>query len=136
MQEGQVLSAREAKIEVQMSLANETTYPHHGAIDFVDNTVDPSTDNVRLRAQFDNSDRKLLPGLFARVRVPFTAPHQAIMIPTVALATDQQGQYVMVVQVTSDNVKSAEKRQHRYATCTAASTVYLGKSGEQCIDFH
>ncbi len=97
MREGQVRSAREAKIQVQMSLADEKTFPHHGVVDFVDNTVDPSTGNYRLRARFDNSDRKLLPGLFAVVRVPFTAAHQAILIPTVALATDQQGQYVMVV---------------------------------------
>lgn len=106
MQKGQLLSARDAKIEVQMSLANETTYPHQGVIDFVDNTVDPNTGNFRLRARFDNADRKLLPGLFAQVRVPFTLPHQAILIPTVALAADQQGQYVMIV----DDQKHVHRR--------------------------
>lgn len=122
LQAGQVLSAREAKIEVRMSLANETTYPHHGVIDFVDNSVDSSTGNFRLRAKFPNTDRKLLPGLFARVRVPFNAPHQAITIPTVALATDQQGQYVMIV----DDQNHARRR----------SVVEGNKQGDRTVIRH
>ena len=98
VQQGQVQSARETTIEVQMSLANEIGFPHRGVVDFVNNTTDPETGNTLLRARFDNASGLLSPGLFARIRAPFTAPHQAVLVPTVALGADQQGIYVMVVQ--------------------------------------
>ena len=96
-QQGKVQSAREATIQVRMSLANETSFPHEGVIDFVDNTTDPSTGNKQVRARFENPTGLITPGLYAMIRAPFTEPYEAVLVPTVAIAADQQSRYVMVV---------------------------------------
>ncbi len=97
MVQGKVKSARDAKISIAMALANEEGYPHEGTIDFVDNRTDPNTGNTKMRGVFGNPTGILSPGLFARVRTPFTEEHEAILIPSPAYAMDQQGRYVMVV---------------------------------------
>lgn len=94
---GEVKSARDAKIEIAMGLVNEDGYPHKGTIDFVDNRTDPNTGNTRMRGIFDNPSGILSPGLFARVQTPFTEPYEAVLVPSPAIAMDQQGRYVMVV---------------------------------------
>ncbi|KAA5543047.1 efflux RND transporter periplasmic adaptor subunit [Roseiconus nitratireducens] len=98
MREGKVKGARESTILVQLKLANEQGYPHEGRIDFVNNRTDPNTGNTTLRATFNNAQGKLSPGLFARVKLPFTEEYQAVQVPTVAIGMDQQGRYVMVVE--------------------------------------
>jgi RND family efflux transporter MFP subunit len=50
-----------------------------------------------VRARFSNPDGALLPGLFCRVRVPFTRPYDALLVPQTALAMNQQGRYLLVV---------------------------------------
>jgi multidrug efflux system membrane fusion protein len=72
--------------------------PASGRLTFVDNTVDPSTDTIKLKATFDNPDRRLWPGQFARVSLRIaTLPH-AVVVPTQAVQTGQDGQYVFVVK--------------------------------------
>ena len=72
--------------------------PATGRLTFVDNAVDPSTDTIKLKATFDNADRRLWPGQFARVALRvMTLPH-AIVVPSQAVQTGQDGQYVFVVK--------------------------------------
>ena len=54
------------------ALSNETTFPHEGVIDFVDNRVDPNTGTIRARGVFPNPDGLLTPGFYARVRIAGT----------------------------------------------------------------
>lgn len=103
---GSVKSARDTQIDIQMALANETDFTHAGHIDFVDNVTDPATGNTRIRGTFPNADNALSPGLFARVKVPFTAEYDALLVPTRALAVDQQGRFLMVV----DDKQLAQRR--------------------------
>jgi RND family efflux transporter MFP subunit len=49
------------------------------------------------RGEFPNPDGKLVPGLFARVRLPIGAPEPGLMVPDRAIGTDQRGEYVLVV---------------------------------------
>ncbi len=98
----QVDSARDKTIAVALGLANEKGHPHPGKIDFVDNVTDSSTGNIQIRASFENKDGALLPGLFVRVRVPFTRPYEALLIPQTGLAMNQQGRYVLVVNDKSE----------------------------------
>jgi len=56
------------KAPVLVGLNNETDYPHHGVLDFADNDISASTGTIALRAVFENSDKALFPGLFARDR--------------------------------------------------------------------
>ena len=95
---GEVKSARDTRINVRMQLSNETSFPHDGYIDFVNNITDPDTGNTRVRAIFNNPTRVLSPGLFAQVEVPFSLPFEAIIVPTIAVGMDQQGRFVMVVK--------------------------------------
>lgn len=100
---------KDAKMVVEMGLSNGTDYPFAGLVDFADNQVDSSTGTMKVRAVFDNAKRLLTPGLFARVRIPEQEPHAAILIPDMALLTDQGLKYVWVVdgagKVSRRNVK-------------------------------
>jgi membrane fusion protein, multidrug efflux system len=69
-----------------------------GTLAFVDNTVDPSTDTIKLKAKFDNPDRRLWPGQFARVLLHLTTLSGAVVVPVQAVQTGQDGQYVFVVK--------------------------------------
>jgi multidrug efflux system membrane fusion protein len=69
-----------------------------GALAFVDNAVDMTTDTIKLKATFPNQDRRLWPGQFARVVLRLaTLPH-AVVVPQQAVQTGQDGQYVFVVK--------------------------------------
>jgi RND family efflux transporter MFP subunit len=92
--------------QVQLGLATDTEFPYTGRVDYIGNRVDPETGTIELRALFANPDGAILPGLFARVRVPMI--HQrAVLVPDSAIASDQGGQYVLVV----DDKNQAEYRR-------------------------
>jgi RND family efflux transporter MFP subunit len=80
-----------------MGLSTEEGFPHEGKLDFAEVGVDPQTGTQMRRGVFPNADRKLLPGLFARVRLPVGDPAPGLMIPDRAVAVDQRGDYVLVV---------------------------------------
>ena len=74
---------------VDLGLSNSSNFSFHGSIDFADNQVNASTGTMKIRAVFENPKRLLTPGMFARVRIPEQAPHQAVLIPDMAILTDQ-----------------------------------------------
>jgi RND family efflux transporter MFP subunit len=84
-------------IPVEIGLQGETGYPHVGHMDYVAPTVDPSTGTLQARGVLDNADHVLLPGYFARVRVPLETGVNALLVPNVALGADQGGRYLLVV---------------------------------------
>jgi RND family efflux transporter MFP subunit len=86
---------------VEIGLQTESGYMHKGKLDYLAPTVDPSTGTLAARAILDNADRTLLPGYFVRVRIP-SAPEPALLVPDVAIGSDQGGRYVLVVN--KDNV--------------------------------
>jgi RND family efflux transporter MFP subunit len=83
--------------KVEMGLTDESGYPHAGSIDFVDNRLNPATGAIRMRAVFDNKDRRFLPGLYARVRINGGTANGAVLTPERAIGTDQTKRYVLVV---------------------------------------
>jgi len=87
-----------AKVPVEVGLMNEDGYPHRGVVDYVSPTVDPSTGTLTVRGLLQNADRALLPGMFARIRVPVELEEaQALLVPDIALGADQAGRYLLVV---------------------------------------
>jgi RND family efflux transporter MFP subunit len=94
-------------IPVEVGLQTEDGYPHTGKLDYVAPTVNASTGTLAARAVFDNPDRALLPGYFVRVRIASRRQQPALLVPNVALGSDQGGPYVLVVN--HDNV--VEQRQ-------------------------
>jgi len=69
-----------------------------GELTFVDNSVDASTGAIKLKGTFPNENRTLWPGKFVRVHLRLGAIQNAVMIPTQALQTGQDGDYVFVLQ--------------------------------------
>lgn len=86
-----------AKVPVEIGLQNEAGYPHHGVLDYADPGLDPSTGTLTARGVFTNKDRQLLPGLFARVRVPVESNIPALLVPEEALGADQRGRTLLIV---------------------------------------
>jgi len=72
--------------------------PANGKLTFLDNAVDPSTDTIKLKATFANSDRALWPGQFARVSVRVAVLPNATVVSTEAVQTGQDGQFVFLVK--------------------------------------
>jgi RND family efflux transporter MFP subunit len=84
------------KVPVEAGLQTESGYPHKGLLDYVSPDVNQSTGTLQVRGIFENAKQGLLPGYFARVRVPLRA-EQALLVPEVAVGADQAGRYVLVV---------------------------------------
>ena len=84
-------------LEVEALSADPAQSHPKGKLIFVDNAVDPSTGTIRLRAQFDNEDAALWPGQFVNVSVRLYDQPDAILVPSQAVQTGPEGQYVYVV---------------------------------------
>jgi membrane fusion protein, multidrug efflux system len=72
-----------------------------GTLSFVDNTIDPTTGTITLKATFPNTNRALWPGQFVNVAAVLAQRPNSIVVPAQAVQTGQKGQYVFVV--TQDN---------------------------------
>ena len=71
--------------------------PISGRLIFIDNAVDPTTGTIRLRAQFDNSEAALWPGQFVNISLFLYEQPDAIVIPSQAVQSGPDGQYVYIV---------------------------------------
>lgn len=85
------------RVPVELQLSNETNFPHKGFVESFDNRLDAGTGSMVLRAEFDNADGSLTPGLFARVRLPMTAKYLALLIDEKSILTDQANKFVLGV---------------------------------------
>jgi RND family efflux transporter MFP subunit len=94
---GQLPLDQNGKLPIQMELTDEEGFPRQGYIESFDNRVNADTASITVRAVFPNTDGRLTPGLFARVRIPATARHSALLIPETAIGTDQGQRYVLLV---------------------------------------
>jgi multidrug efflux system membrane fusion protein len=97
VKEGEVKAARATEIPVDMALGADAAFSTAGVIDFISNQLDPNTGSIRLRAVFPNKDGSLMAGLYARVRVPISAPHQALLVADAAIGTNQGQKFILVV---------------------------------------
>jgi len=97
------------QLPIEVGLQTETGYPHKGKLDYLSPTVNQSTGTLAVRALLPNPDRVLLPGFYVRVRVPFDEQKDALLVPDIALGSDQAGRYVLVVN--GDNVVEQRKVQ-------------------------
>jgi RND family efflux transporter MFP subunit len=97
------------QLPIEVGLQTESGFPHKGKLDYLSPTVNQSTGTLAVRGLLPNPDRVLLPGFFVRVRVPFDQQQNALLVPDVALGSDQAGRYVLVVN--GDNVVEQRKVQ-------------------------
>jgi RND family efflux transporter MFP subunit len=82
---------------IRMALSNEEGYPHDGELDFIDNQLDGSTGTIRGRAVFRNTDGRLTPGLFVRLRLTGGGKYRGLLIQDRAVGTDLSKKFVYVV---------------------------------------
>jgi RND family efflux transporter MFP subunit len=95
------------QLPIEIGLQTESGYPHKGKLDYAAPTINLSTGTLAVRGLLPNADRILLPGYYVRVRVPFDQQQNALLVPDVALGSDQAGRYLLVVN--SDNVVEQRK---------------------------
>jgi RND family efflux transporter MFP subunit len=91
------MASANSGIPVTLKLIDEDDFGHAGRMDFVDNVIDKSSGTIRGRAVFANRDGHFTPGMFGRVRVPGSQPHMTLLVPDVALGTEQSRKFVLVV---------------------------------------
>ena len=84
------------KWSVSAGLPSEAGYPHQGYLDFASISLTSTTGTLLMRGIFSNPDGRMLPGLYARVRVP-VEQKEAFLVPDSAIGHDQQGDYLFVV---------------------------------------
>jgi multidrug efflux system membrane fusion protein len=85
-------------LAVQASIPSDEQDPARGELTFIDNAVDSATGTIRLKATFDNSDRRLWPGQFVNVALTLSRQPNSVLVPSRAVQTGQTGQYVFVVK--------------------------------------
>ncbi len=98
---GKIETNGDGRTPIELQLADEKDFPHQGYVESFDNRLDRSTGSILLRAVFPNSDCRIVPGLFARIRVPLSERHPVLLVADSAIGTDQAQKYVLTVTATN-----------------------------------
>jgi multidrug efflux system membrane fusion protein len=117
------------KVEAILSDINSASIP--GVLTFVDNSIDSATGTILLKATFPNKEQALWPGQFLNVVLTLTTEKSVIVVPSQAIQTSQNGQYVFVVK---DDL-TAEMRPVKVDRSAAEVTVVAEglKAGEKVV---
>lgn len=107
------------QLKIEAVIPNEPGSSEAGTISFLDNAVNPATGTIKLKGVFANKSRKLWPGQYTDVLVTLASRQNAVVVPTQAIQTSQQGEFVYVVKKDS----SVEMRPVTAAVATGAETV-------------
>jgi len=107
------------KVPVLVGLATEEGYPHQGYVDFAAVSVTTTTGTLLVRGVLPNPDDQILPGLYARVRLPVAQISAALLVPQKAVGYDQAGSYVLVV----NDKKVVERRKVKTGPVVNGSVV-------------
>jgi RND family efflux transporter MFP subunit len=93
-------------LPVYVQLQGETGFPHRGTLDYTANLLSTSTGSLQLRATLPNAKTELVPGLYGKVLAEYGESRKAVLIPARTVQTDQQGDYIYVM----DDSKKVERR--------------------------
>jgi RND family efflux transporter MFP subunit len=94
---GKPINNEAPPVPVYVGLQTDVGYPHQGTLDFANTGLDTGSGTLQLRAVMPNKELLLLPGLFARVRVPLAAPKDMLVVPDSVVSNDQVGSYLLTV---------------------------------------
>jgi multidrug efflux system membrane fusion protein len=86
------------ELKVEAIVPGDETHPARGDLTFIDNAIDSTTGTIKLKGTFENRDKRLWPGQFVNVVLTLTVQRNAVIIPSAAVQSGQQGQYVFVVK--------------------------------------
>lgn len=87
----------ESHQQVVMQKVGQTDFPYSGYINFIDNRINPATGTLRVRAVFDEKNKALRAGSFARVRLAANKVTEQVVIPSRAIGTDLKNNFVLTV---------------------------------------
>ena len=90
--------AAAGQLKLKAMVPKDGEYPEEGTLSFMDNTVDKATGTIKLKGTFLNKARHLWPGQFVNVVLDLTAQSNALVVPSQALQTGLEGQYVFIVR--------------------------------------
>jgi len=90
---------------VKMILPDGSEYQQEGKINFAASKIDPLLGTQQLRATFDNSEQRILPGKFVRIRVTAGKPRTVFIVPQIAVLTSDMGRFVYVVNERNEAVQ-------------------------------
>ena len=91
------IGSADGRITVEMQVGNEDGFPHQGFIESSDNRVDAATGTLVYRMIFPNPDESLVPGLFARVRLPVSPAAPTLLVSERSIGTNQSQKFVLTV---------------------------------------
>jgi len=118
---GALLAAQKAgKVAVDASTGGEAK-PVTGELIFVDNTVDPTSGTIRVKAQFSNADGQLWPGQYVNTRVTVRTIQDAVVIPQNAIIINAYGTFVYVVEKDGTARQVPIVRQHAFGLNAAVT---------------
>jgi len=94
---GRLTTDGSGRIPVELQLGDEDGFPHRGFVESFDNKLDPQSGCILLRAEFANPNGAIVPGLFARIRLPASDKKPAVLIEESAIGTDQAQKFVLTL---------------------------------------
>jgi multidrug efflux system membrane fusion protein len=86
------------KVAVEAEVTGTNGFTEKGVIDFLDNTVETSSGTIKLKGIFENIKKRLWPGQMVNISITMNIRKNAVIVPTQAIQTGQQGQYLLVVK--------------------------------------
>jgi RND family efflux transporter MFP subunit len=98
---GKLAKDKNGRTPVQVQLGSTGDFQNGGYIESFDNRLDPNTGSIVMRALFPNADGRILPGLFARLRLPASAEYPALLVSEEAIGTDQNQKFVLTLNATN-----------------------------------
>ena len=119
------------QLKVQAYPKGQADSPAEGRLTFIDNGVDPTTGTLKLKGTFPNGDRRLWPGEFVDVALVLSTQKNVVVVPTKAIQSGQQGEYVYVVRTDSTAESRPVKTAGAYQNVTLIADGL--KPGEQVI---
>jgi len=86
------------EVTVDLGLEGDSDFPFAGIGDYISNELDLATGTILARASFPNEDLFIIPGLFAKIRIPISNAKASLLIPEVAISSDQRGRFLLTVK--------------------------------------
>ncbi len=128
-----VAQSGQGGVKTRLTLVTEdgNAYPHAGQLLFSEATVDPASSSVILRAQFPNAERRLLPGMYVRVRLEQGVRANTITVPQQAVMRTADGSMVMTVDAEGKVALRPVKTGSAYGTRWIVTSGL--KEGDQVI---
>jgi len=90
-------SDKEQQVQVELTVQGDENHPYKGTIFSFDNRIDSTSGTIRARAKFDNKNGRLIPGMFAKVKLASGNERGVILVPEQAIGSDQSKKFVYLV---------------------------------------